>query len=278
MSLPDFIGIGAQRAGSSWLAEVLAGHPDICMPTKEIHYFDRNYDKGIDWYRARFQRCGNDALVTGEFTPRYMFDERAASRLTRDCPKAKLICVLRDPVERLVSHYKWARHKKAFRGTIEEFIEEYDVALSRGLYFKQLQKFKDYYRSGNLLVLISEEIQKDFTSACSRLGDFLEVDASGFAKKSAHNVSMVPRFPYFRKKIYDLGAGLNSRHLEWARRLAVGYCMPIVRPLLDKEGDMEELPPELVHEMVDFFRDDLLQLEGYIGRNLAVWKTRRRIA
>lgn len=278
MPFPDFIGIGAQRAGSSWLAEVLAGHPDICMPTKEIHYFDRNYDKGSEWYRAMFRSCAEKALISGEFTPRYMFDERAASRLSRDFPDVKLICVLRDPVERLMSHYRWARHKKAFRGTVEKFIEEYDVALRRGLYFEQLKKFDAHYKSGNLLILISEDIQIDFVSTCRSLGEFLQIDATGFVKKKSQNVSMVTRFPSARKMIYELGRSMNSRKLERTRRFGVRYCMPIVRLLLEKKVDTQKPPPHVAQEMAAFFRDDLLNLEKYIGRDLQLWETRRRIS
>lgn len=112
-SLPTFLIIGAQRCGTTSLYDSLTGHPSI-LPAlrKELHYFDNNYDKCLEWYKAffplRLPRETNSTAnppLRGEATPYYIFHPRAHQRIADVLPNAKLIVVLRNPVDRAYSHY-----------------------------------------------------------------------------------------------------------------------------------------------------------------------------
>jgi hypothetical protein len=132
---PDYLVIGAQRSGTTWLHEVLVTHPDVVAPrTKEVHYFDRHWHRSLDWYRANFapaaaasnrraaaqrpspgqgtahstDRCPENRLRTGEATPYTVFHPLGASRVATTLPSVRLIVVLRDPVERAWSHWRHA--------------------------------------------------------------------------------------------------------------------------------------------------------------------------
>lgn len=102
--LPDFVIIGAQKGGTTALFQMLAQHPDVSPSVvKEVHFFDLNYDRGEAWYRRHFRE--NTALRTGEASPYYLFHPEAPGRLQAMLPSAQLIVILRDPVERALSHY-----------------------------------------------------------------------------------------------------------------------------------------------------------------------------
>lgn len=133
---PDFLLIGAKRGGSTSLYFTLLEHPRImslfprsrflpkASDTKGVHYFDSHYGEGEAWYRSHFptaaarqsaaRRTGGPVVV-GEGSPYYLFHPLAAERAGRDVPDAKIVLILRDPVERAFSHYRERR-----RGDFEE--------------------------------------------------------------------------------------------------------------------------------------------------------------
>jgi Sulfotransferase family len=114
--LPDFLVIGAQKAGTTSLYAYLCAHPDIAPAgRKEVHYFDLNYDRGEAWYRSMFsvrarlaarERLLRRPQVSGEASPYYLFHPLAAERAAALIPSARLVVLLRDPVERAWSHYR----------------------------------------------------------------------------------------------------------------------------------------------------------------------------
>src|SRR5215831_20542545 len=97
--LPDFIAVGPPRAATTWLDLVLRGHAGLPGQTKETHFFTRNYARGIDWYARHFRHCTADPVV-GEICPSYFASGEARERIGLTIPDCKIICTLRDPVER----------------------------------------------------------------------------------------------------------------------------------------------------------------------------------
>ena len=103
--MPEFIVIGAQRCGTTSLYAYLSSHPQVVPAIKkEVHFFDYNFGKGLDWYRSHFPRW-TPMGVTGEATPYYMFHPNAAKRVYQVIPQTKLIMLLRNPIDRAYSHY-----------------------------------------------------------------------------------------------------------------------------------------------------------------------------
>ena len=106
--LPNFVGVGARKAGTTWLAECLREHPEIFMSTpKELSYFGKRYrtSRSEEWYLSHFQHAG-DYRAVGEYSPSYIRDPDAAKRILEDLGEVKIICALRNPVERFLSDYK----------------------------------------------------------------------------------------------------------------------------------------------------------------------------
>ncbi len=100
----DILIVGAMRSGTTTIARHLGAHPDVhCAAAKEVHYFDRHYDAGPQWYRE--QLGGRRHQLRLDATPNYMHDPQAIARIGRDAPDAHIIVSLRDPVKRAYSHY-----------------------------------------------------------------------------------------------------------------------------------------------------------------------------
>lgn len=145
---PDFVGIGAQRCGTTWWYELLCAHPDVFrLPAtpKERHFFDRRPAR-VERYARLFPRPAG--TVTGEWTPRYMLDPWTLPLLREAAPDARLLVLLRDPIERLASGRPATP-------------EEHDQAVARGLYSVQLQRVLEHFPREQLLVLQYERCAAD---------------------------------------------------------------------------------------------------------------------
>ncbi len=203
---PDFIIIGAQKAGTSSLFAYLSQHPQLLASnTKEIHYFDGglipsidNYSKGSKWYCSHFpaKRIVNDKRKTFEASPLYLFNPLAPKRIFDLIPKVKIIALLRNPIERAISHYfHERRHNREQLSMMEAFSAE-DERLkpilvkedfkneifirysykSRGLYFDQIKRYMNYFPRDNILILNSEEFFLNTKNILKIIYDFLEID------------------------------------------------------------------------------------------------------
>ncbi len=120
---PDFVYIGVSRAGSTWLYQVLAEHPDIAMPrAKEIQFFDKNYHRGARWYGDFFAATPRGKL-TGEIWHDYFLDAQVAGRMRAHCPGVKIIATLREPADWAQSRWAWAREVEDVGGVaLDEYV------------------------------------------------------------------------------------------------------------------------------------------------------------
>ncbi|WP_052327922.1 sulfotransferase family protein [Serinicoccus marinus] len=131
--VPDIVIVGAQRSGTTTLFRLLSDHPQVVRPTvsKGMAYFDLNYDRGFSWYRAQFPlkltarlRSRNRPVKTFESSGYYMFHPLAAQRIADDLPEAKLVAMLREPVQRAYS-----AHRHELRRGFES--EPFEEAIAR---------------------------------------------------------------------------------------------------------------------------------------------------
>ncbi|MGE5281966.1 MAG: sulfotransferase family protein [Chloroflexota bacterium] len=174
---PDFVGVGAQRAGTSWWFSLLLQHPGVDYGVerkKELHYFDRFADRefgaeDVARYHALFPRSGD--LLRGEWTPRYMFDFWTPRLLARAAPEARILVMLRDPVERFSSgiaheealHGSQPWQRKLFAGS----------ALARSRYAEQLDRLGDHFPRSQILVLQYERCLADPLAFYGKTLEFL---------------------------------------------------------------------------------------------------------
>ena len=183
---------------------MLRRHPQVHMSrTKELHFFDRNYARGVEWYTAQFEVTGRHKQV-GETTPNYMFRDRARSRLIATLPHARIVAILRNPVERAYSHYwhdarrfELQRHSRPVPPTFEAALaqERPDTFASlapeppggggpapvrpsyvgRGEFLGQLEPFETAFSRARLHVILLEDLVADRVGTLRALFSFLEV-------------------------------------------------------------------------------------------------------
>ena len=139
LRLPDFIGVGPGRTGTTWIHEVLKGRVNLPAGIKETDFFTTNYYKGIEWYAHHF-RNADRARPTGEINPYFGFPE-AAERIATHIPGCKIICTFRNPVERIYSAYKLWRHYTLTKDPLEVFLVKVPQVIEVTRYATHLRRF-----------------------------------------------------------------------------------------------------------------------------------------
>lgn len=166
LTLPDFLGIGAMKSGTTWLYHNLKLHPDIHMPSpKELHYFDRNFHRSLRRYASNFRRAAGK--VRGEITPGYAV--LAPSRIAyvrRVMPDVRLVFMMRNPVERAWSHMLHDYVKRAKRPydriAEDEILAHFRSPASRerGNYLANIENWIHHFPEEQLFLGFFEDVSR----------------------------------------------------------------------------------------------------------------------
>jgi len=280
---PDFVCVGAMRSGTTTLWHELGAHPQIFLPdTKELHFFDRHFDKGMAYYSAFFQAAAPHQ-VCGEITPAYMFFETARRRLHAALPDAKIIVILRDPVQRAWSHYRFSVlrgiENLSFAKAIET--EKQRLALSdqnrvqfsyteRGKYADQLEALHALYGSQKVYTIFLDELKSQRRNVLEGLQSFLSLDmvfppsAGKFIANKGRKYPTYPALHYHTKKLLRLQGGAVQRRA--IRKLARGVN---AWNLADRIPELPENISALLRQKFDPYDT---RLEALVDRAVP-WKT-----
>jgi hypothetical protein len=250
--LPGFLIIGAQKAGTTALYEYLYRHPAISGPSwKEVSFFDRHWWRGERWYRGHFPRGARPPV--GEASPSYLFHPQAPERVRSLVPEARLIAILRDPVDRAFSHYQHevalgreplsfedalAREPERTAGEVERLLAE-PRAFShawwnwtyraRGLYAEQLARWYDVFPREQLLVLLNEELEAAPAETYARVLEFVGAPPHELGSyPRVFGRDYAPMLPETRRELEAFYAAPNrrlsellGRELDWASSSSV---------------------------------------------------------
>lgn len=180
MRLPDFLGVGTQKGGTTYLYEMLKLHPQVFLAEpKEQHFFSLHWQRGADWYCNQFASAKADHIC-GEITPYYLFHPEVPARIHSLISTAKLIVLLRDPVERALSQYFHSRRlgldhldleeafaveairlngsAEALKKSLPHLSHQQHSYISRSRYEEQLMRFNQYFAPDQILLLKSEDL------------------------------------------------------------------------------------------------------------------------
>ncbi|KAL0993535.1 hypothetical protein UPYG_G00109310 [Umbra pygmaea] len=179
--LPQAIIIGVKKGGTRALLEFLRVHPDIRAVGAEPHFFDRNYDKGLEWYRDLMPET-LEGQITMEKTPSYYITKDVPARIHTMSSDTRLLVVVRDPVTRAISDYTQTRSKKtdipsfeslAFKNRTMGLIDTTWSAVQIGMYAKHLERWLQYFPKDQLLFVSGERLISDPAGEMARVQDFL---------------------------------------------------------------------------------------------------------
>jgi hypothetical protein len=269
MTLPTFVVVGAMRSGTSSLARWLRPHPEVFLALpKELHFFDEQYDRGTDWYRRRFADVDGERAV-GEATPSYLYRGEAVERMAALLPDARLIAILRDPIERAYSHY-WlerirGREQRSFEDAVTAELGPHPVRetpgsmtyLAWGRYLPQLERLGRLYPRPAVLALLFDDLTASPTTTYAQVCRFLDVDDRFVPPTlgAAVNASIAFRSLAVRR--------LSKRLPAPARRVVDHFN---VRPFRYPPVD-----PGLRKHLVDHMADDNRALATWLDRDLSAW-------
>ena len=244
--MPDFIIIGAQKCGTTALYDQLCQHPRIIpATTKEVNFFDEKFGEGAKWYRSHFplgpymyyQRyVRSQEVITGEASTNYIFYPHVPARVRAMVPDAKLIALLRNPVDRAYSHYQHGVKRGGVHTSFEVAIEQEETSIfgekermiadenyyswsyqaysykSKGIYVDQLEVWSRLFPRENILILKSEDYFDDPSSVFRQVLDFLHLPTWEPEVFKASNVGCYqPMNSSTRKFLHDFFRPHNER-------------------------------------------------------------------
>jgi hypothetical protein len=267
--LPDFVIIGATKSATTWLSHNLGEHPQIFLPSQELHYFSRYHVKGEAWYRAHFTGAREGQLI-GEKSASYLPDPKTPHRLHRLLPQARLIAQLRNPIERAYSDY--CMHYR--RGQVSKDIERYlDAArtpvprlLDDGFYHRHLMRFMRVFPSGQVRVLLYDDIRQRPSEVFRDVCGYLGIDDAVAAQNVERRVKDkdTPVIPPSARRVL---APLKDLVAPYRQTRAFAA----VRSLFARTLRYPPLTPALRERLAALYAQDVASLSALLGRDLSMW-------
>jgi hypothetical protein len=274
--LPEIIGAGPGRTGTTWLHRVLVGHVDLPYGVKETKFFNRYYDKGIDWYARHFRNATGERKVV-EICP-YLFKPQALDRIKTHIPNCRVITTLRDPVDTSFSVYKMIVHYAWARGSFDEVLKSRPDLAGGNRYAFHLNKWFETFGRENVLVTMYDELRAQPQSYLDRVTDFMGIERIALSARPeiGNDVHSFARAPRSRKLARNA-----TKLMDWLQ----GHQAYGVTNLLERAGVWDfcygrgELFPRLTPEQEERLRERYLPeveaLEELLSIDLSAWKKPR---
>jgi len=273
-SLPSFFVVGPPRTGSSWLHEILKPHTLLPRYSKETRFFDTHFHRGLKWYLAHYEKSSGQRRV-GEIAPTYFASALARERMAQIVPNAKIICVFRHPVARIVSLYRLKRAYGLIRWTFEQAIERDLELMESSSYAGNLKLWQRSFGVGNVLAGIYDDLLEKPQSFANTIVDFIGVsrfDLKASQCKSVHHSGdMTHPRSYYRTRIASMIADwFKARRLD--RVVLACKRSPLRKLVLGGGLPFPQIPVEVSRQLYEKFRPEVEELEALLNRDLSSWK------
>lgn len=293
MTMPNFLIIGAMKAGTTALFDVLKQHPDVYTSQKEPHFFSYENESHVptarvvtklEDYKKLFGGV-TDEIAIGEASPSYLIHPEAPERINHYVPDAKLIAVLRHPVERAFSQY-W-HYATAGEEECTDFVEAFkrDVAgfekrqgfwwrayHYQGLYSQHLERYLELFEREQMAIYFFDDFKSNPHEFVRNVFKFLGVDESFVP---IHRRGLAKTGKPKSQILYDLLTKSNA---------IKDFISPVIPSKLrrnlrfyvhDKNVGKQSMKAEIYEELLPVFKDDILKLQDLVQRDLSTWLTRR---
>lgn len=280
MSFVDFMIIGAMKSGTSTLAEILSMHPEVCFcQEKEPHFFSKTSDwkTNLEDYKSLYhpqeqQICG-EASTTYTCYPE--FNKNIWDDLYQFNPQLKLIYIMRDPVERIVSHYMHNYLRGYTSETIEKDILTKSTYIDRTRYFVQIRPYLHLFGHNKLLLLTLEELTNNQTITLNKIAQFLNIDEKEFdsienihANKSVGETKPDVRVDNFRQsKMVNMLRPMIPKYL---RKIASNSLYQITQKEFTDRPIMSDSLKKVICDLLSL---DINEIEKIMGRELKEWNS-----
>jgi hypothetical protein len=275
-SLPNLIILGAQKCGTSGLHYYLGLHPEVSMSNpKELNFFiaERNWGRGLEWYSRHFDpsaRCRGEASPNYTAFPQHMGVPERMAEVVGD---ARLIYIVRDPLDRIAAHYVHNFAKRREKGDLRETLLHPNTSyVARSKYFTQLQRFLEHYDRDRILVIENSDLRDQRAATLRRVFEFAGVDA-GFEHPKfgqvRHSTSRKKRATKMGMRVQGMSRSRSGRRIPRRAWLALDVALPLSKPISKPSTD--ELREALGDQVLEVLHEDAERLREFTGRDLASW-------
>jgi len=277
--LPTFLIGGAPKAGTTALYEYVRQHPDVFMSTpKETGFFHKDYREGKDWFRSHFSDWEGEEAI-GEASVMTMSTPGAEERVAKLIPDARLIFLLRDPVDRAYSDYLfnvqqgWIPPDVSFHDLIRNDVDVKDYSggavIERGLYLKHLRRFREHFDRSQMQVLLSKELKNDTDRVLRSVFSFIGVgEAFSPDDTEKHNVT---RYMAHGRMYRLLRAAWQPLKTYLEKVEAIEKARSKIRSFFFRREDKPSMRPEDRAYLHDVYRQPNQQLAEWLERDLSHW-------
>jgi len=278
--LPDFAVAGTQKCATTWLYRCLKDHPDILVPdTDSVGYFNMNYHKGESWYRDFFSEYEGEDIV-GEESPGYIRDMSAPERIADTIPNAKLIFMVRNPVDRAFSHYWHQKSTSKINFEFEEVFQNYDLYpnwVSPGFYYRNIQRFEEYFPRENMKIMFFSDLVEDDEDFIKEAYSFIGADPSHTPaflnekvneSRSRLGIESLNRAYYKSFDIIQENAPQNVKNILRPAHKAIVNGRGVLTGKSEYEKGMDE---EKREELEKIFAEDAGRFSSYVDKDLSHW-------
>lgn len=275
--LPNFLIIGAEKCGTSTLTNLATQHPEVCFsrPT-ETMFFNRRFDRDVHWFASHFSHYNGEKAI-GEGTARLLQSEKAPRRIKSVLGSPKLICIVRDPVERAFSQYHYYIHhgkgspQKSFSKAIRDQESDFGQDIVRqGHYIEHLIRYEAVFGRNQIQVVLNRDLRFHPKKVARSIYKHIGVDDSFTPKTDVHlnktKYTKYSRLYYVIRKIWHL----FRNEMESLAPQLISKLRRLVQSFL-----FGEYKPDMTQKDIDYlknvYKKSNRKLQSYISRDLSHW-------
>ena len=269
---PNFLFIGPDKAGSTWLYRVLKTHKSVYLPhVKELFFFDRFYERGWSWYLNFFKNSEAGHQIVGEICHDYLFSRLACERIARDLPSAKLMVCLREPAQRAFSAYLYMIKQGRVSTDFETALQQVEELIDHGCYAKHLENYLHQFQREQIHVAVFDDLAAYPQQFIDDVCKFLDISPLPLAEemKGKTLAAAKPRSRFV--------AGI-ARNIGWqVRNLGLPGIVNYIKSssLLNRtlytsynDSDRPQITPATLNYLRSIFYPEIKKLDNRLGLNL----------
>ena len=274
-ALPSFFVVGPPRTGSTWLYETLRDRALLPAPTKETRFFDTHFYRGVEWYRSHFPASTANRRV-GEIAPTYFASTEAVERIATLLPHAKVVCVFRNPAERLLSLYRLKRAYGLIPWTFEQAMAKDPEMVESSRYATKLKAWQCAMGADQVMAAVYEDLRDNPQSFLDSVVDFIGIPRFKLTESQAqcvHSSEIMthPRSYHRTRRASTMADWCKARKLD--KLVAAVRNSPLRKLFLGGGPSFTELPHEVVVGLYTLFHPEVEELESMLNRDLSAWKS-----
>jgi hypothetical protein len=276
---PSFFIIGPPRTGTSWLHEILKEHTLLPRLTKETRFFDTHFHRGAEWYRAHFQGSDRERVV-GEVAPTYFASSEARERIANTVPGAKVVCIFRDPVDRVLSLYRLKRAYGMIPWSFEQAIVRDPELIESSKYASNLKEWQRTLGTNRVLPTIYDDMRDEPQSYIDSVVDFIGIPRFKLTSLQVRHIHASeamthPRSYYRTRSATAMADWFKARRLD--RVVTTVKNSPLLKLFLGGGPPFTDPSHDVSLRLYEHFRPEVEELEVVLNRDFSQWKYRRPV-